>query len=133
MAVPEATRFEPDTWARTIFDPGSAPGWVQALFALREVFAKALGVPPGSKGHFQVDEVVAGEAVIDVDDRHLRFVAAIRPEEALVHVTTAVVLKGRRGRAYFLPVRFLHEEVVRAMIGRAARRLQEKGGAPVAA
>ena len=38
-------------------------------------------------------------------------------------MTTAVWFHGRRGRAYFLPVRFLHDPVTRAMTRRAIDRL----------
>ena len=40
-----------------------------------------------------------------------------------VHVTTAVTLKGWRGRVYFAPVRLLHDAVTRSMMIAAARRL----------
>ena len=44
-------------------------------------------------------------------------------EPHLVHVTTAVTLKGWRGRVYFAPVRLLHDAVTRSMMTAAARRL----------
>lgn len=70
-----------------------------------------------------VDRVVGDEAIIDTDDRHLRFVAAVRAEAGLLHVTTVVTLKGLRGRLYFAPVRLLHDAVTRSMMVSAARRL----------
>jgi Protein of unknown function (DUF2867) len=54
---------------------------------------------------------------------HLRFVASVTAEPHLVHVTTAVALKGWRGRVYFAPVRLLHDAVTRSMMAAAARRL----------
>jgi hypothetical protein len=70
-----------------------------------------------------VDRVVGDEAIIDTDDRHLRFVAAVSTGAGLVHVTTAVTLKGWRGRLYFVPVRLLHDAVTRSMMAAAVRRL----------
>jgi uncharacterized protein DUF2867 len=48
---------------------------------------------------------------------------AVSAEPHLVHVTTAVTLKGWRGRVYFAPVRLLHDAVTRSMMTAAARRL----------
>jgi hypothetical protein len=70
-----------------------------------------------------VSRATSDEAIIDTDDRHLRFVAAVTAEPGLVHVTTAVTLKGWRGRVYFAPVRLLHDAVTRSMMTAAARRL----------
>jgi hypothetical protein len=110
-------------WADAVFAVGSVPLWVKALFGAREVVAKLLRIPPGRPGVFAVREVRDGEALIDTDDRHLRFVAGVRAQEGLLHVTTAVQLKGWRGRLYFLPVRFLHDQITRSMMAAAARRL----------
>jgi len=38
-------------------------------------------------------------------------------------VTTAVRLKGWRGRVYFVPVRLLHDPVTRSMMASAANQL----------
>jgi hypothetical protein len=70
-----------------------------------------------------VSRATSDEAIIDTDDRHLRFVAAVTAEPHLVNVTTAVTLKGWRGRVYFAPVRLLHDAVTRSMMIAAARRL----------
>lgn len=112
-----------EQWARTIFDVRSLPAWVKLLFAARVVAAKAMRLPPGDPSMLAVDRVVGDEAVIDTDDQHLRFVATVRAEPGLVHVTTFVTLKGVRGRVYFAPVRLLHDAVTRSMMISAARRL----------
>ena len=54
--------------------------------------------------------------------RHLRFVDGELADEHLLHVTTVVQLKGWRGQLYFLPVRFLHDQITRSMMTAAARR-----------
>lgn len=84
---------------------------------------KALGIPRGGRWMLAVSRATSDEAIIDTDDRHLRFVAAVTAEPHLVHVTTAVTLKGWRGRVYFAPVRLLHDAVTRSMMTAAARRL----------
>ena len=48
--------------------------------------------------------------------------AGVRADEHLLHVTTVVQLKGWRGQLYFLPVRFLHDQITRSMMTAAARR-----------
>jgi hypothetical protein len=100
------------------------------LFALREAAAIALRLPPGDPAMLTVDRTVDGEAVIDTDDRHLRFVVTVHTTPGLVHVTTAVTLKGWRGRLYFAPLRLLHDAVTRAMVTSAARRLVDSDKRP---
>lgn len=111
-----------EEWARAIFDVASVPVWVKALFAARVIVAKVLHLAPGDPAMLAVDRVVGDEALIDTDDRHLRFVAGVRAEPGLVHVSTLVTLKGLRGRVYFAPVRLLHDAVTRSMMTAAARR-----------
>ncbi|NLF04938.1 MAG: DUF2867 domain-containing protein [Actinomycetales bacterium] len=123
------TPEDPEAWARAIFSPDSAPGWVKALFGLRAVLAPLIGLEGAPQGVFEVDRVEGEEALISADDRHLDFRCAVGVdvEAGLVRVTTAVRLKGWRGRVYFAPVRLLHPTVVEAMLRRAARRLAREG------
>jgi len=116
---------DPAVWARAVFDLRSLPAGAKALFAAREVAVRLLGIPPGDPSMLAVDRVVDGEAVIDTDDRHLRFVATVRvdADRGLLHTTTAVHLKGRLGRLYFAPVRLLHDAITRAMMTSAVARL----------
>lgn len=122
IAVPDAAARDAEGWARAIFDVSAVPVWAKALFGVREIVARALRIPPGNPDMLAVSEVRAGEALIDTDDRHLHFVAGVRADHGLLHVTTAVRLKGWRGRIYFLPVRFLHDPITRSMMQSAARR-----------
>lgn len=121
VTVPGGTARDAEGWARAVFAVGSTPAWIRALFGAREVVARLLRIPPGQPAMLAVRQVRDGEALIDTDDRHLRFVAGVRADGALLHVTTAVRLKGWRGRLYFLPVRFLHDQVTRSMMTAAAR------------
>jgi Protein of unknown function (DUF2867) len=122
VAMADGAARDPEEWAEAIFSVGATPGWVKVLFGAREVVARLLRIPPGQASMFAVREVRDGEAIIDTDDRHLRFVAGVRADDRLLHVTTAVELKGWRGQLYFLPVRFLHDQVTRSMMVAAARR-----------
>ena len=122
VAVARGPARDPGEWARAIFSVGSVPGWIKVLFGAREVVARLLRIPPGQASMLAVREVRDGEALIDTDDRHLRFVAGVRAEGQLLHVTTAVQLKGWRGQLYFLPVRFLHDQITRSMMVAAVRR-----------
>jgi hypothetical protein len=122
VVMADGAARDPEEWAEAIFSVGATPGWVKVLFGAREVVARLLRIPPGQASMFAVREVRDGEAIIDTDDRHLRFVAGVRADDRLLHVTTAVELKGWRGQLYFLPVRFLHDQVTRSMMVAAARR-----------
>jgi len=113
----------PEQWAKAIFDVTSLPAWIKVLLAARALVATAMRLAPGDPAMLEVDRIVGDEAVIDTDDRHLRFVATVRADPGLVHVTTLVTLKGLRGRLYFAPVRLLHDAVTRSMMVAAARRL----------
>lgn len=125
IATRDQAGIGPSEWAEAIFDAQSLPLWGKALFVVREAVVRVLRIPPGDPAMLRVDRVVGDEAVIDTDDRHLRFVASVRPDdrEHLLHVLTAVTFKGWRGRLYFVPVRFLHDPVTRAMMVGAARHL----------
>jgi hypothetical protein len=123
VAAANATEHTPEQWARAIFDARSLPSWVKGLFALRAVAAAALHLRQADPAMLAVDRVVGDEAIIDTDDRHLHFVASVGAEPGLVHVTTAVTLKGWRGKFYFAPVRLLHDAVTRSMMASAAGRL----------
>src|ERR1700719_1320679 len=73
VAVPDSSAYDAAGWARAIFAAGLAPPWVRVLFGVREVAVRLLGIPPGRPGMLAVREVRDGEALIDTDDRHLRF------------------------------------------------------------
>jgi hypothetical protein len=123
--VPRDCDLTPTEWAQAIFDSRRAPAFVKALSAAREVLAKVMGIPPGEPSMLAVDHETAGEAVIDTDDRHLHFAATVCPDDArgLLHLITVVQFKGWRGRVYFVPVRFLHDPISRAMMTGAVRRV----------
>lgn len=124
VAVPSDVDPDPRVWAARVFDVRSAPAWVLALMGLRQAVVGLIGIAPGGQRAFEVSRVAGDEALIDTDDRHLRFCCgvAVDVERSLLRVTTAVTLKGWRGRLYFVPVAVLHGPVLRAMMLRAVRR-----------
>ncbi|SRR6266536_4671796 len=130
VAIPSDLTRDPLVWARAIFNRNSVPPWAKALFVVREVLVRLLRITPGNPQMLAVDRVVGDEALIDTDDVHLHFAAGVRADAGFVHVTTAVALKGRRGRLYFAPVRLLHDAVTRAMINRAVGELTRAGALP---
>ena len=125
VPLPPRATTDPAEWARVIFDRGSIPVWVKALFVARQALVPVLGIPQGERGVFGVRKVVGEEALIAADDVHLDWRTGVGVDAAagLVRLTTAVRLHGRRGRLYFAPVRLLHPPIVRAMLTRAAHRL----------
>lgn len=123
VPLPAGATTDPRVWARSIFSVATAPAWVKALFGLRQIAVRALGIPPGSRDVFDVREAVGEEVLIATDDRHLDFRVGVAVDVAaeLVRVTTVVRLHGWRGRLYFTPVQVLHQPVLRAMLRRALR------------
>src|SRR6266508_1949386 len=131
VAIPHGATGDAAAWARAIFDLRSLPVCVKALGGVRAVGAKLLRLPPGEQAMLAVDRIVGDEAVIDTDDVHLHFAAGVQVDSAagLLYVTTAVALKGWRGRVYFMPVRFLHDAVTRSMIESAVGRMNDHAAA----
>ena len=129
VPLPPDASTDPQFWVGQIFDIASAPAWVMALLGVRQAVVGLIGVQPGTQQAFDIDRVVGEEALIDTDDRHLRFCCgvAVDAERSLLRVTTTVKLKGWRGQVYFTPVSLLHGPVVRAMMTKAVSRAQRPG------
>lgn len=127
-SVPEGGRAapaDPARWAAEVFAVGSAPPPVVALMALRQAVVPLIGIDPAPRDVFGVRRVEGDEALITHEDRHLDFQAGVGfdPVSRILRVTTAVWLKGWRGRVYFAPVSVLHDPVTRSMMRRAIRRV----------
>ena len=121
--VPSGASQDARTWANAVFNPRSAPAVVKGLFVVRQAVVPLLGIPRAGRGVFQVDAVCDGEALIVTEDSHLDFRAGVACQNGFLRVTTSVWFHGTRGRLYFLPVRFGHDAVTRAMMRRAIARL----------
>ena len=125
LPVPKDGPADPRVWAEELFSLRSMPGWAIALMGLRQAVVGLVGISRAPAGVFAVAEVCGEEALISADDTHLDFRCGVAYDAGagLLRVTTAVRLKGWRGRLYFAPVRLLHPLVVHAMMARTIRRL----------
>ncbi len=113
----------PQEWADAIFR--SRPLWVAALFGVRELLVRIVGIEPGGRHVFDTVAWNADEVLVGVDQQHLSFRASVLLERRRVVLTTVVQVHNRRGRAYSALVRRLHPAVVRTMLTRAARTMAE--------
>jgi uncharacterized protein DUF2867 len=114
-----------DAWADALFaDP---PPWVSAALRTRDRAVRAVGLRPAGTSTFPVVARTADEVLVGSDDRHLDFRASVRHTGRAVDVTTVVQTHGLLGRTYLAPVRVVHGALVRAMLQRAARRLDPRG------
>ena len=114
--LPDGASTEPAEWAERLFSLESVPCWVAAAMGLRQALVPLIGIPKAPRDTFRVTDKSDEEALIFVRDKHLDFAAAVGvdPVGRLIRVTTAVVLKGWRGKLYFSVVRPVHPIVVKA-------------------
>ncbi|WP_314676397.1 DUF2867 domain-containing protein [uncultured Rhodococcus sp.] len=125
ITIPSVPTHTSEEWAQAVFDVRNVPAPVLAMFWLRERVVGLLGIAKGRPDTFAVDKIADGEALIEADEKHLRFVASVQADNdaGLLHVATAVELKNRAGRIYFAPVQVLHGVITRAMMTSARKRL----------
>lgn len=115
-------RRDPQEWADALFR-SSPPLAVRALFGVRELLVRAVGIERGGRHVFTTVSRTDNEVLLGIDQAHLGFRASVLVEPDRVVVSTLVELHNRRGRAYFAVVRRLHPMVVRGMLTRAARKM----------
>jgi hypothetical protein len=123
LAIPEDDWCrDPQEWADAVFRaPPSAV--VRALFGLRALAVRVVGIEPGGLHVFDTVTSAEDEVLLGVDQKHLAFRVSVLVEAHRVVLTTVVGLRNRRGRAYFAVVRRLHPFVVRGMLARASRTM----------
>jgi hypothetical protein len=128
VTLPAGTSRDPAVWADEIFAIASMPVWVRVAMGLRQALVPLIGLKPAPLDTFRVSDVVGDEALIAFDDVHLDFRCGVGVDRdtRLVRVTTAVRLKGRRGRLYFAPVQLAHPVVVTSMLRSTQRRLARR-------
>lgn len=121
--LPDDADTDPGEWAERLFSLESMPRWVSAAMGLRQALVPVIGIPKAPQDTFKVTDQIGEEALIFVRDKHLNFAAAVGvdPVSRLIRVTTAVELKGWRGKLYFAVVRPVHPIVVNAMLKKATR------------
>lgn len=117
------------------------PGWVNALFKLRNFLVRFVGLK-GTEGDrldefescirnggcYQFIEMLAKdewETVMLMKDKHLDAYMSVRIRDSRnVHVNTLVKYNNRLGRVYFFVIRPFHGLVVRGVLRRAVKRVQ---------
>lgn len=112
---------DPQEWADAIFH--GPPLWVRALFGVREVVVRLVGIERGGGHVFATVNWVPGEVLVGTDQAHLGFRASVLVEPGRVVLSTVVQLRNRRGRCYSALVRRIHPWVVRGMLARASRKM----------
>jgi hypothetical protein len=128
------------------------PGWIGALFSIRNGIVKYFGLKTGTKegdiipspegfkfevgkrvGLFKVFANTASEIIGGEDDKHLNFRISLftnhQPSgEVLIVVSTVVQFNNLLGRLYFIPVRLFHGLITRSMLKSTAEGLEKKRG-----
>jgi hypothetical protein len=128
------------------------PGWIGALFSIRNGIVKYFGLKTGtneegvirpaegfkfevgkSVGLFEVFADTANEIMGGADDKHLNFRISVLTDhpsssEVDIVVSTVVQFNNLLGRLYFIPVRLFHGMIVRYMLSEAAKDLEKKAG-----
>lgn len=117
------------------------PGWVNALFRLRNVLVRPFGlkgsmfdaealeraVRDGAQHRFMsVAAKSADETVLELADSHLDAYMSILFSGGRIHALTAVKYNNGLGRAYFFVIRPFHKAVVRSILKSSVRRLSRK-------
>jgi hypothetical protein len=116
-----APRRDPQEWADAIFH--GPPLWIRALFGLREVVVRPMGIERGGSHVFATVDWRPDEILVGTDQGHLGFRASVLVEPDRVVLSTVVQLHTRRGRAYSALVRRIHPVVVRGMLSRAVQKM----------
>ena len=115
--------------ARAIFDR-PAPRWVRALFAIRTVGARLVGLktaPSPERSQPRADYIPIGhiyatrddEVLFGLDDKHLDFRGSFLIRGGQAIMATTVKIHGTLGRVYFALVKPFHGIIVRGMLARA--------------
>jgi len=125
VSFPGRPPGDPQLWADAMFH--APPPWVRALFGVREIAARLVGIEKGGSHVFDTVSWRPDEVLLGIDQGHLSFRASVLLEPTRVVVSTVVDVHNRRGRAYSAMVRLLHPFVVRTMLGRAAHTMAGPG------
>lgn len=118
------TPDDPQVWASAIFPDLSHR--VPALLKVRNLLVRFVGIEPGDSRAFETVAQDGDELLLGSDASHLDFRASILVDTYTVTVTTVVKIHNRRGRLYMAVVSRFHPFIVRRMLRRAHRRLDER-------
>jgi len=99
------------------------PGWVEALFKLRNALVGVFGLKtdkqaPGQETFFTLIENREDEIIMGEDDKHLNFRASIlkNASEGTISLTTLVHFNNVWGKVYFLPVKPFHKIIMKVLL-----------------
>lgn len=146
--IPAGATFSPDDLMISFWTV--MPGWVNALFKLRNVLVK----PFGLKGGHGMEQTFAGigdairqsgqirfisvpaknpdETVVKLTDEHLdAYLSVYLEKEAAASSATAITLvhfHNRLGRTYFFFIKPFHKIVVKSMLKNTIRRFLAASG-----
>jgi hypothetical protein len=119
------------------------PGWISALFKLRNFMARFAGLKSSEGGSLKEFEkcIRTGEAyrlasvpakcdnetVLLLSDRHLNAYISVhidcKEKQKTISAVTLVHFKNRLGRIYFFIIRPFHGAIVKSMLKRAINKL----------
>lgn len=118
------------------------PGWVSALFKLRNILVRPFGLERGEKGANLFDEIkkmiqsgsgssgmisVAGktenETAVLLSDKHLDAYMSVYVDKQTVTASTSVHYHNNLGRIYFFFIKPFHAVVVKAMLKGTLKRM----------
>lgn len=116
---------------------GTAPGWVDALFAIRNKIVRVFGLETkmpddynerfevgGYVKFFKIFAVSDDEVILGADDAHLNFRALItndRSDVFNIKVTTLVEYNNVMGRVYMGLIKPFHRLIVKRMVSSATK------------
>lgn len=124
VSRPPGSTEDPQEWADALFR--SSPRWVGALMAVRQVLVGLVGIERGSGEVFDTSARTANEVLLGADQNHLGFRATVLVEPERVVLSTIVDIHNRRGIAYWTLVQRVHPFVIRGMLNRAVKVVEQR-------
>lgn len=117
---------------------GKPPVWVSALFYLRNVLVRLVGIKPAKEtdnnqmfepggyiGFFKIYQIYDDEVIVGANDDHLDFRASIYnsgEQQFNIKVSTLVRFHNRKGRWYMAVIKPFHRMIIRQMVSRVYQR-----------
>lgn len=118
------------------------PRWIVGMMKLRDLMVKPFGLRGskgvdaaelkkcirrgGNHGMFSVVEKSGNEAVVMLQDSHLKAWMSVMIDASGIYAITLVKYNNRLGRAYFFVIGPFHKIIVRSALASAVRKLSQK-------
>lgn len=138
--MPQGWKLSPDDLLIDFFTV--MPGWVDALFKLRNVIVKPFGLKGGERGGpeifrrvvreggsaglVSVEGKTGNETLIRLSDSHLDAWLSVMYDEGWIYAITVVKYHRWLGRAYFFFIKPFHRIIVPAMLKSSLKRLSSQ-------